>query len=198
MPEHYFSSKPASAEREIVIKDRVRGNYLTLYSAPSVFSKDHIDPGSRLLAQRCKIDSSMSVLDLGCGYGIVGIAVAKAFPGVRIVATDINERACELTKRNATENGVAIDVRCGNLYDRVPESFDAILLNPPQTAGKAVCFAMIDLGRAHLKPGGAFYLAARPAKGGKTLAARMAERIGAVDVVGRAAGYAVYRSTSPL
>ncbi len=192
MIEHYFTQHPISKKKDYLIKDTVRGNKLIFYTSSSIFSKQHIDQGSRLLAQRCSIRDGMHILDLGCGYGIVGIAVKKAFLKCNIVAVDINERAVELTKKNAEVNCVEIDVRQGNLYDTTPERFDVILLNPPQTAGKTICFAMIDQASSHLYSGGCFYVVARPSKGGKTLCKRMEERIGSVCVVGRKDGYAVY------
>ena len=136
MGEHYFTSRPLAKEQSIQIRDTLRGVDIILISSSSVFSKDHIDDGTRLLADSSKIRSGAKVLDLGCGYGAVGIAVAKKDPQAKVVLSDINERAANLAKQNALQNDVQIDVRVCNLYERIPESFDVILLNPPQTAGK--------------------------------------------------------------
>ena len=197
MGEHYFTSRPLAKEQSIQIRDTLRGVDIILISSSSVFSKDHIDDGTRLLADSSKIRSGAKVLDLGCGYGAVGIAVAKKDPQAKVVLSDINERAANLAKQNALQNDVQIDVRVCNLYERIPESFDVILLNPPQTAGKKLCFDMIDQAKVHLAKGGLFYLVARPGKGGKTLAARMAQSVGPTEVVARARGFALYVAQNP-
>ena len=194
MTEHYFSTKPTTPEKRTRFTTTLRDHELTFTTSSGVFSKEHIDIGSRLLIEQCIIENGWDVLDLGCGYGAVGIAIAKAYPEAKIVCSDVNERAVALTKENAKENGVDIMTVPSDGYEHVKGPFDTILLNPPQTAGRDVCLRLLKEAKEHLKDGGMLQIVARPNKGGKTLAAFMKETFGNVDVLGKGSGYRVYRS----
>lgn len=194
MAEHYFSASPQSKDSRFSFDCVCRGVNIHILSSSSVFSKSHLDAGTALLIEEVNLDGGSRVLDLGCGYGVVGIALARSDPSLKIIASDINERAVDLARENARLNGVRIDARVSDGFRSVPESFDAILLNPPQTAGKALCLDLISASKAHLEKGGAFYLVARPAKGGKTLAAHMESVFGNVRILARGKGFAVYVS----
>ncbi len=173
----------------------LRGNELTFVTSSGVFSKEHIDAGSALLIEGCVIEEGWDVLDLGCGYGAAGIAVAKAYPSCKVVCSDVNQRAVLLTQENIEKNKVEhVTAVVSEGYTDVEGKFDTILLNPPQTAGKEVCLQLIREAKEHLKEGGMLQIVARPNKGGKTLAAFMKETFGNVDVLQRGNGFAVYRS----
>ncbi|HLD18841.1 MAG TPA: methyltransferase, partial [Candidatus Nanoarchaeia archaeon] len=134
------------------------------------------------------------VLDIGCGIGILGIAAAKLFDA-NIVMSDINERAVMLAKKNIKLNNIEADIFQGNLYEKINKNdFDVVLTNPPQTAGKEICFQLIDQSKNHLKSNGTLQLVARHNKGGKTLSKKMQEVFGNVKVIAKKAGYWVYFS----
>lgn len=190
---HYFSQKQESPFRLNTIKDTLRGIGLELSIAPGVFSAKRIDFGTRLLAEKMAIGSKGTVLDLGCGIGTIGI-VAAHLTGKEVVLTDINERACKLAMMNSKiiKN---ITVVCGYMYDTVKgRKFDAILLNPPQTAGKKICFEMIEKAKDYLNPGGTLQLVARHNKGGETLSLKMKDVFGNVKDIAKSGGYRVYIS----
>ena len=86
------------------------------------------------------------------------------------------------------------DARASDLFSGIPEKFDTILLNPPQSAGKKLCFQMIEKSKEHLNKEGLLQLVARPRKGGKTLAGKMKEVFGNVEVIAKGAGFSVYAS----
>ncbi|RME55473.1 methyltransferase domain-containing protein, partial [Candidatus Woesearchaeota archaeon] len=163
---HYYSKKQDSRFDLIKINDTIRGFEIELTSSSGVFSKNKIDLGSKILAENMVVKKNDRVLDLGCGIGIIGIIASKLTEN-EVILTDINERACYLSKLN-TKGIKNIKVKNGDLYETVKnQKFDVILLNPPQTAGKDVCFSMIEQAKNHLVKGGSLQLVARHQKGGK-------------------------------
>ncbi len=195
MGDHYYSEEQESELKLKKISARLRGNELEFWTGAGVFSGKKVDKGSELLANDCIINEKSRVLDLGCGYGAVGIAVAKAFPSAEVVLTDINKRAAKLArmnrKLNRTQNTKVVQ---GNMYEKVEGKFDAILLNPPQTAGKQVCFEMIGQASNYLNKGGALQVVARHNKGGKTLSKKMRDVFGNLEEVSKKSGYRIYLS----
>jgi len=191
--EHYFSKKPTSAKKEILIHYAM-GNYsFKFYSSSSVFSKKRIDKGSELLIKESVIPSG-DVLDIGCGYGAIGIILSKIYPKTTITMTDINERALELVKRNLKLNDAKATVIKSNLFQKMDSKFDSILSNPPQHAGKKVCIKIIEDSKNYLNPNGTLQLVARHQKGGKSLSKVMEEVFGNMGTLGRKSGYHLYCS----
>ncbi|MEK6961542.1 MAG: methyltransferase [Nanoarchaeota archaeon] len=195
MVDHYFTSKPSSQDdQQIVIAD-IRGVHVELVTSSGVFSKSQVDEGSALLIESAVVRPGSDVLDLGCGYGPVGIILAKAFPDSRFTLSDVNERAVDLAKinirRDRIKNAKAI---VSDGFKAIEGSFDAILLNPPQTAGRDLCISLFEGSFYHLKPGGALQIVARHNKGGSTLAKEMERIFGNVKTISRKSGYHVYLS----
>ncbi len=192
MEEHYFSKKPKSASKMKKLNIFLRGIDIDIYFSSGTFSSEWLDFGTKLLIQKMQISKQDDVLDLGCGNGAVGIFAAHLTQG-KVVLTDINERACEVAKLNS--RGIDnIKISCGNMFDNVEGKFDVILLNPPQTAGKKVCFEMIEKSKEHLKKNGSLQLVARHNKGGKSLSKKMEEVFGNLDTLAKQGGYRVYIS----
>ncbi len=104
--EHYFSSAPQSHERFGLIRTSLCGKSFEFLTASSVFSKRKIDCGTRLLIESMILPTTGYILDLGCGYGAVGISVAKFNPKLNVIMTDVNARAVRLAKKNLTLNRV--------------------------------------------------------------------------------------------
>ncbi len=195
MAEHYFSEKPESELRLSKISTRLRNNIFELWTGSGVFSGKKVDKGTALLANDCIIDENSRVLDLGCGYGPIGISIAKAYPSVEVVMTDINNRAAKLARMNRKLHKLKnVSVVQGDMYQKVEGTFDTILLNPPQTAGKEICFKMIEGSKKFLNPNGTLQMVARHNKGGKTLSAKMKEVFGNVEDVSIKSGYRIYLS----
>jgi 16S rRNA (guanine1207-N2)-methyltransferase len=190
---HYFSEKQDSRLTLKKIQATIRGKELIFYLASGVFSSKHIDKGSLLLAETAEIGQTWDVLDLGCGNGAVGIAVAKAELSSKVVCSDINERAVKAAKLNIKLNNVQnAEAVKSDGFEKLNKEFDTILLNPPQTAGRELCQKLIASSKAHLKPGGSLQLVARHNKGGKTLYKFMQEIFQNGLVLSRSGGYRVY------
>ncbi|MEM4336791.1 MAG: methyltransferase [Candidatus Woesearchaeota archaeon] len=191
--QHYYSSKQNSIFKLKKISAFLLGSKFEFFTAPGVFSKNKIDNGTYILIENAQVKEKSKLLDLGCGYGAVGIVFAKV-KKCDVVMADSNERAVELAKMNAHLNGVKCDVRVTNIFQGIPEKFDTILLNPPQSAGKEVCFKMIEAAKEHLNKKGTLQIVARPKKGGKTLAQKMIKVFGNAYEIAKGAGYKVYLS----
>ena len=192
---HYYSEKPDTKLDKQEIQVNLLGIDFKFNTAASTFSKTRIDAGTYVLISRAEITENSQILDLGCGYGAVGIAIAKKHSDCTVLMTDINERAVKLSQDNIKLNQIDnAKVRKSNIYDSIPEQFDNILLNPPQTAGKKICFQMIEEAKDHLNPEGKLQLVARHKKGGKELGKKMNETFGNLREIAKKSGYRIYIS----
>ena len=113
MPDHYYTENPNSAHDERRIALRALGNDLTFVTDAGVFSRDGLDRGTEVLLEALP-PLEGRVLDLGCGWGAVGVALGKRYPELDIVMTVINSRAVGLARRNLAENGVSATVLQGD------------------------------------------------------------------------------------
>ncbi len=192
---HYYDKNQKGPLNLRKLSDRIRGNILDFYTASGVFSLSKIDKGGRLLAEKCVLEDDWTVLDLGCGYGNVGIAIAKSLPLSKVVLSDINKRAVMLAKENiklnSLNNAEAIQ---SDIFEKIPGKFNTILLNPPQSAGKELCLKMIEESKDHLLPLGLFQLVARHNIGGKELEKKMKEVFGNVESTAKKSGFRIYIS----
>ena len=193
MTEHYFSKEPVSSFNLRKVKFIINHMEDEFYTGAGIFSNNKLDFGTRVLIENMKIKEEDDVLDLGCGLGVVGRIVANVTKG-KVILVDINKRAVKLSKMN-TKGLKNVEVFQGDQYEAVEEKkFDVILLNPPQTAGKKVCLAMIQKAIDHLKKGGSLQMVARHNKGGETLSKYMIEIFGNMETLVREGGYRVYMS----
>lgn len=192
---HYYSEEQKSPLKLRKIKANLLGQELEFISGSGVFSSKKIDKGAEVLIKNCIVKKDGLVLDLGCGYGAIGIAIAKKFPLSQVILTDINKRAVKLAKTNLELNQIEnAEALYSNKFEKIDQKFDVILLNPPQTAGKEVCFAMIQESEKFLNNGGSLQLVARHKKGGKGLEKKMEEVFGNVEQIAKKSGFRVYLS----
>jgi 16S rRNA (guanine1207-N2)-methyltransferase len=191
---HYFSAAQQGKLKLKELRGVIRGKEVVLFSGAGTFSRSRLDKGGLLLANESILKKNWNVLDLGCGYGMVGIGVKKAFPSLDIVMVDVNERAVLLSKKNAKINKVDVMVKQSDVFSNVPELFDTILLNPPQKAGNKLCFRMILESKSHLKKKGLLQVVSRHRKGGKKFKEYMEEVYGNAETIARGSGYQVYAS----
>ncbi len=193
---HYFTVRPTAPSRPRELHARLRGRNWIFLTDRGVFARDAVDAGTRLLIERMVIHPTDEVLDLGCGYGPVGIIAATLAQQGQAVLVDINERAVGLARENVRRHGITNAAvlhgdGCAPVSDR---QFDAILTNPPIRAGKATVRRLVREAWAHLRPGGRFYFVARTAQGAKTLARDVSAIFGRVRELDRAGGYRVYEA----
>ena len=168
MTEHYYSANPNAEHDERAVIFESLGEKLTCITDAGVFSRDGLDMGTRVLLDALP-EVRGRALDLGCGWGAVGVTLGKKYPNAEIVMTDINARAVELAARNARTNGVtnAIAVQ-GDGFESVAGSFDLIALNPPIRTGKAAIYAMFAACAERLNPNGELYIVIRRQQGAES------------------------------
>ncbi len=192
---HYYSEKQDSKLNLKQIRIIVKNLDFELYSASGVFSKEKLDKGTEILIKNSIIKQEGEVLDLGCGIGVVGISVKLLYPNTNVLMSDINERAVMLSKKNIEKLKLEnIDAIKSDIFSDIKKEFDAILVNPPQTAGKEVCFKIIEESLNHLKKRGLLQLVARHKKGGVSLKEKMLSVFGNVKETAKESGFRVYVS----
>ena len=197
--EHYFTEHPEAKPNLGLVRVTLRGRFFEFFTSSGVFSGKRVDLGTRLLAESMVLPKRGRVLDLGCGYGAVGIAAATFNPDLRVFLVDINARAVWLARRNVRLNNIKnADVHRGFLYEPVRElAFDAILCNPPISAGMQTVLPIIEGAPDRLKMGGLFQLVVKSKIGGKRLSRELEKALGNVAVLARQSGYRVLLSTKP-
>jgi len=193
MSEHYFTEHPKSKLNFGVVRAYFRGRLFEFVTASGVFSKTRIDPGTRLLIEEMFLPEKGWILDLGCGYGPVGIAAATFNPNLHVVMADVNERAVWLARKNAKRNFLeTVEVRQGFLYEPVRDvKFETILSNPPIAAGMKTVLPFITQAPQRLKEEGLLQIVVRSKVSGKRLTKLMDETFGNVNVLARKSGYRV-------
>ncbi len=157
-----------------------------------VFSAEEVDEGTRLLLEYARVPEEGVVLDMGCGYGVIGITLAKLNPRLRVYMVDVNPRAVELARYNARLNGVEdrVVVLEGSLYEPVKGlRFNAIFSNPPLAAGMRVVEGIVLGAPEHLVEGGSLQMVLR--KGAERIARLMERVFGGDEVVARKKGYTI-------
>jgi 16S rRNA G1207 methylase RsmC len=191
--DHYFVPKPKSKPKYGIIQTHLRGKPFKFLTASGVFSKKRVDLGTRLLIETMFLPESGNVLDMGCGYGAVGIAAAKFNPKLHVVMVDVNERAVRLARRNIELNHVYnAEARKGYLYEPVKDMlFNCILSNPPVSAGLTTVKAIISGAPQHMTEKAALQMVVKSKIGGERLLQIFEEALGNVTVLARESGYRV-------
>jgi 16S rRNA G1207 methylase RsmC len=159
--EHYFSADPLAPAQPRQIDIDVAGRPVRLESSSGVFSSSRLDPGTALLLRKAPLpgpDTTGSLLDLGCGYGPIAVTLALTAPRATVYATDVNRRAVELTRANATSVGAG-NVVVGEPTE-IPDGvrFDEIWSNPPIRIGKSELHVLLRAWLPRLAPGGTAWL----------------------------------------
>ena len=210
--DHYFTERPSSSGARRALTATLRGFELRLVTEAGVFSRERVDPGTALLIRHMKVQPADRCLDLGCGYGVVGIIAAKLAAEGHVILVDINERAVALAGENLKANGITnAEALQGSGFAPVADRvFDVIALNPPIRAGLAVVHQLIEQAHAHLASGQSspspctergkggevprLYLVGRTKQGGVRLAEKMRQVFGNAEEVAKGGGYRLYVS----
>ena len=194
MQDHYYSRKPASESSPNEIRYSYMGESFRFMTDSGVFSKDKVDRGTDLLLEALEGEQAASFMDMGCGYGPVGICFGATHKGVKVHMADINERACKLAESNALLNGVQALVRQSDGFGSFAQArFDCVAINPPIRAGKQVVRDLMAQAMEALSDGGRLYVVIRTRQGAASLRAYLAELFGNCDEPELGSGYRVLR-----
>jgi 16S rRNA (guanine1207-N2)-methyltransferase len=198
LSEHYYSNKPSSASDRRTVEANLRGFRLKLTTDAGVFSKGGVDFGTKVLIECMQVGPHDEVLDVGCGYGPIGLVAAKLAEKGHVVMVDINERAVELARQNAEANGIRnVTILQGDKLEAVRgQLFDVILTNPPIRAGKAVVHQIFADSLDHLKDGGSLWVVIQNKQGAPSARKKLEELFGpkSVEEVEKSGGYRIYRA----
>src|SRR5690606_3593417 len=197
MSQHYYSKNPQTKSNPREWTDVLRGEKFRFQTDAGVFSKSEVDFGSRLLIetfQGTEIDGP--VMDVGCGSGPIGMAVAKAFPQKQVHMVDVNTRAIELAKTNVEKN----DISNAEIYESdglsavEASGFSAILTNPPIRAGKDTIFRFYEEAAEKLADGGSLWVVIQKKQGAPSTQVKLEELFGEVKVADKKKGYFIFEA----
>lgn len=184
MSKMYYAETPDAAHDIHDLKVNLLGESFQFYTDAGVFSKKMIDFGSQVLLSALDLEAGKTLLDVGCGYGPLGISLAKV-QGVKATMIDINSRAIDLARQNAQRNKVEATIFQSNIYENVTGSFDYIISNPPIRAGKKVVHQVIEEAYDYLNQGGNLTIVIQKKQGAPSAKAKMEDVFGNAEVVKR-------------
>lgn len=197
MSNHYYSEKPTVESDRKKWSFMLKGHNFTFQSDRGVFSKNEVDFGSRLLIDSFSLSEvDGDILDVGCGYGPIGLSVAKHYDR-RVDMIDINERAVELTKDNAALNSIEnVNVFQSNLFEKIDEDrkYATILTNPPIRAGKVVVHSIFKESFKHLVNQGELWIVIQKKQGAPSTIDLLEELFSEVEVVVKKKGYYIIKA----
>ncbi len=193
--DHYYTAQPHARSQPEQFTILVREVELTLTSDRGVFSHGRLDDGTLRLLKKMELPDSGDFLDLGCGYGVIGLVAAKLRPDAQVTMVDINERATKLAADNAQANGIRnVEVLTGDaphvLGDR---QFDVILCNPPIRVGKPKLYELIADAAERLHPGGVLWMVIHTRQGAKSHLREVTPMFSKCEIVSRKWGYRVFK-----
>ncbi len=165
--EQYFTKTPTVAHDYRECNYELQSHHFTFLTDAGVFSKGEIDTGTDILLRTIP-NLYGNVLDMGCGYGLVGIVCKKIYPNIAVTCIDINERAVELTKQNAQKNGVELIVFQSDGLEDQTKQFNFAIINPPIRAGKDTVYKLFTQLKAALVNEGTMYVVIRTKQGAKS------------------------------
>lgn len=168
--EHYFSETPGSDFKPKEIRVEINGLAVSVETAGGIFSPDHIDQGTAVLLEHLdKVPPGGNLLDVGCGWGPIALALASRSPHATVWAIDVNERSLELTKRNAARLGLSNVIVCRPEEVPAELEFDGIWSNPPIRVGKAELHSILQAWLPRLADGAESYLVVQKNLGADSL-----------------------------
>lgn len=192
--EHYFTNNDNLISEIRVIKYNYNNIELTFLSDNGVFSKDKIDYGSRtLLETYLKYNNIKNkVLDVGCGYGFLGVSIAK-ITGSEVDMVDVNKRAIHLTKRNIEVNKIDANAFISDVYELVSDKYDVIITNPPIRAGKSKVLEILNGSVDYLKDNGELWFVIRKDQGAKSIEKVLNKEL-KVEIIEKSKGFYIFRA----
>lgn len=193
MTNMYYEKNPEVAHEIRDIAVNLLGHRFHFLTDSGVFSKRMVDYGSQVLLDTLELEKEKKLLDVGCGYGPIGLALAKVFE-VEATLIDINERALDLAEKNAIANQITAKIVASNLYENISEKYDYIVSNPPIRAGKKVVHEVISGAVDHLMDGGSLTIVIQKKQGAPSAKKKMEEIFGNCAIKRKDKGYYILES----
>ncbi|REB07931.1 class I SAM-dependent methyltransferase [Sporosarcina sp. BI001-red] len=197
MTEHYYSKNPDVKSEQKQWQTTLGGTSFVFVTDAGVFSKGEVDFGSRLLIDTFRApEIEGDILDVGCGYGPVGLSVASLLKDRTIQMVDVNERALALTRTNSQKNNIEnVSIYSSDALDEVEtKEFASILTNPPIRAGKDTVFKIYRQASEHLAIGGELWVVIQKKQGAPSTITRLEELFGNAEIAAKSKGYYIIKS----
>lgn len=195
---HYYQYDPKLKSNKKLVTYTFKEELVKLNSDNGVFSKERVDFGTNVLLNSLDdkyLTDVKTILDVGCGYGIIGVSLSKKYNDKKVTMIDVNPKCIELVKENIKLNDLKnADCLLSDLYSEVSDKFDMIISNPPIRAGKEVVFGVVTGGYNHLNKGGIIVLVIQKKQGAPSLKEKMQEVFGNCDVIAKDKGYFILKS----
>ena len=193
---HYYTNNIDLDSQETKIKFEYCEHCLTFMSDIGFFSKERVDYGSRVLLNCMDVHANQkSLLDVGCGYGTIGVSVKKVYPWLHVEMVDVNERAVHLANESIRLNNEEdIVAYTSSIYENVKGTFDIIVSNPPIRAGKKVVFEILEKAYDHLNENGELIIVIQKKQGAPSAQKKMEEVFDNCEIIKRDKGYFILKS----
>ena len=192
---HYYENDPNLKNLDIEIEYTFKGCELHFKSNSGVFSKNRVDFGTNVLLNSLPdLSNEKSLLDVGCGVGIIGTCIKKKYNNIDVSMIDINERCIELAKKNLEYNGLSGKVLLSDMYEKIDSKFDVIISNPPIRAGKKKVFEVVDGAYEHLNDGGKIFCVIQKKQGEASFLTHMKDIFKNVEIINKEKGYYILKS----
>ena len=197
MGSHYFKNDGNVKSEERLIRFYFRGKLFELFSDNGVFSKNGLDEGSNILIEYIlKLPLNGRLLDMGCGYGPIGLTLATFFENSFVDMFDINERAVNLARKNQEKLGIKnVEIGVSDGFKNVKNEYNFIFINPPIRAGKQVIYKMFEDSFASLCNDGNLVIVIRKSHGAPSAQKKLIEIFGNCEIKEKNKGYYILQST---
>lgn len=188
---HYYINDETLSHNLKNIDMTINQTTLKFQTDKGVFSKTGLDYGTRVLLENIHLsDQEIKVVDMGCGYGPIGLYVAKTYPKSFVYMVDINQRAIDLALKNKELNRIKnVEISQGFLFENIIHQVDVILTNPPIRAGKQVVFTLYEQAYQKLNSGGILYVVIQKKQGAPSTKEKLESLFGHVDILDKNKGY---------
>lgn len=197
MTEYYYTQNPEVLHDKRQWQFTLLNQNLTFNSDNGVFSKATVDFGTRTLLEALNLkEFTGEVLDVGCGYGPIGLAIAKAVPEIHVDLVDVNLRALDLCKENAEQNNIHnVTIWESDTYDKVEKTtYQTVVSNPPVRAGKSVVTKILVEAKNHLQVGGSLIIVLQKKQGAPSAKKKMEQVFGNAEIIHKQKGYYIIKS----
>ena len=195
--EHYYTNNPTTESREKIINSTIANENLKFYTDNGVFSKESVDFGTKTMLESFTTDKeNAKVADIGCGYGVISIFLAKKYPTYKFTMVDVNNRVLELSKKNIELNNInnEVEVLESSSFDNVEGNFDIVLTNPPIRAGKKIVHKIMIDSYKHLNAQGELWVVIQKKQGMASCKKLLEETFSIVEIVDKNKGYYILKA----
>jgi len=195
--EHYYTNNPTTESREKIINSTIANENLKFYTDNGVFSKESVDFGTKTMLESFSTEKeNAKVADIGCGYGVISIFLAKKYPTFKFTMVDVNNRVLELSKKNIELNNInnEVEVLESSSFDNVEGNFDIVLTNPPIRAGKKIVHKIMIDSYEHLNASGELWVVIQKKQGMASCKKLLEDTFSMVEVVTKNKGYYILKA----